>query len=150
MRKPITAAVSILFSGWLHAAPDNTITVETIREQNLTPIAAEELQKLVQGGVTVSHRAPSTGNWRRASLKDDGTLTIANRSTNNGGQSGSNGTGTWKLEGNRMCLDIKWSGGSSTEAWCRGIYRHNGAMYSVPVNLEKANAATYGLIEVSD
>lgn len=147
MRKFPTAAALILASGCLYAAPDNTISLETVKAQNLAPISAEELQQMVHGGVTVSHRAPSTGNWRRASLKDDGTLTIANRSANNGGASGSNGSGTWKVEGNRLCMDIKWA--ASTEAWCRGIYKYNGGMYSVPVDLEKANASMYGLIEVN-
>lgn len=114
------------------------------RAVRLTP---QELSALLHPGSSVTHVAPSTGNSRSWTNREDGTFVVSTRSVDAAYGTSSEGEGIWRVtDDGRYCATINWK--KDREDWCRAVYRYQGTMYLAPVDLEKAGNTRYGLIEV--
>jgi|KBSMisStaDraftv2_1062788.scaffolds.fasta_scaffold717970_1 hypothetical protein len=128
-------------------AQTRAVSAKELLENGAQVLSAEELRQLARPGSTMIHVAPSTGNWRTWTNREDGTFVIVTRYVNASFNMGSSGTGIWLITPDgRYCANITWQ--AETEKWCRAVWRYKGGLYSAPLDLGKAGTTMYGLIEI--
>ena len=141
MPSPASFALATLL-GVAAIAQADTQTLADIKAHDGVLVSAAELRDRLPGA-HVTNRLPN-GSTRTWTNNPNGSLVL---STDARGVSESGSTrphfaeGTWRIENDAYCADIKWS--RSEEHWCRRIYKVGDKYYGVPL----AGAATARAME---
>ena len=124
MRRPIASAIAgslILAVGPVHAQA--TKLSELTAPQR---IAGPALEELVKGAAVYSTTA--NGVERQWVDAADGTLAAQAHRPSGGMVGTTQGSGTWRVEGDRYCVDIAWK--AVKEAWCAAVYKSGDQYYT--------------------
>lgn len=105
-------------------AADTDVDASTIASPQA--LKGDEIKAMVSGK---TYHDETKNSVRRINLQADGTLNGVSdvmSGTKGFGKMGQ-GSGSWKVEGNKLCMEITWK--TSEEKWCRVVVKSGNQHY---------------------
>jgi hypothetical protein len=98
-----------------------------LQQKGVVKLSAQELRGIAQGAKVIDRAA--TGSVRQWENEIGGEFPAVSSNASTPGGKPVYGKGTWRIEDDgRYCVEIAWR--TSTEKWCRHIFRSGDKLYS--------------------